>query len=342
MYHSCAERISCSPEDIPARCVPICRIHICFTCSPVTYYNVLKSSQILCAIFCQTLGKCVSAVWCGDAGLYAWFSHEIFLSAGLNTPVGKFMQFFGLFFTVMMPFLTNEMNNSDHQCNILLVNAGSQHSCGCKPSSQTPIHIKYTRRYEHILMSLVLQRDHKSCSSRKTAQEQPEQPDKELKVSTWPQNPPDPVLIELHGTWLKINNPWSAVGMKGFTLSAAMFEWVLCVKEYPYKYQTSWFSTLRSYHYQFHSHHLLPCAPRKWGRSLSRPVLPVQTCDNRQKSPFVRANAQNAAGEHCALIILRVVSLSFWVINQLWTSSKLLSIKTDVQQFFSHLSTTSS
>lgn len=87
-----------------------------------------------------------------------------------------------------------------------------------------PVDANHYLKHPYTSSTLVLQRDSKSCYTRKPAQEQPEEPDEELKVSTWLQNPPNPELIELRGTWLKINNPWSSVGMRGFTLSAAMFE----------------------------------------------------------------------------------------------------------------------
>lgn len=49
----------------------------------------------------------------------------------------------------------------------------------------------------------------------KTAQEQSKDHDKELEVPTWPQNAPDPNLIELQEVGLKHFDPWSAVGKRG-------------------------------------------------------------------------------------------------------------------------------
>lgn len=60
----------------------------------------------------------------------------------------------------------------------------------------------------------------------KSPQELPEGHDKELTVFTWPQNALDLNLMELHGTCLKNEVPWSAVGMKGFALSETMSWWL--------------------------------------------------------------------------------------------------------------------
>lgn len=66
---------------------------------------------------------------------------------------------------------------------------------------------------------------------------------KELKVAIWPQNASDPHLIELHLTCFKNYDPWTAVSMRGFTLSKTMFAWVLLVKEDLHEYHDSGFST---------------------------------------------------------------------------------------------------
>lgn len=55
------------------------------------------------------------------------------------------------------------------------------------------------------------QQDDERCHTTKTAQEEPKQRDRELTATTWPQNAPDPRLIELHPG--KKCDPWSAVGL---------------------------------------------------------------------------------------------------------------------------------
>lgn len=70
----------------------------------------------------------------------------------------------------------------------------------------------------------------------KTVQDQHEKQEKQLKVSSWPQNTPDPNLTEFRPVHLWMPSG-SAVGMKGFNLSETIPGWALRVKEHLYQYQ---------------------------------------------------------------------------------------------------------
>lgn len=80
----------------------------------------------------------------------------------------------------------------------LLVNSNQpQHYNHCDPgfSSRKLRILASPPWHQYTLMTLVLYQDNACCYTTKTAQEQPEEHGKELKMSTWPQDSPSPNLI---------------------------------------------------------------------------------------------------------------------------------------------------